>query len=99
MITSTRLSFRTVPKNSSTKNTAPLPTAATKKLPTPQQMPTMMDQKRYMVSRESLMAVRKRTMDRAPTMPRDRAMLLPMTIITVPVSTAKMTRLTLNFRL
>ena len=62
-------------------------------------MPTMMAQNRYMVSRESLIAVRNRTMDRAPTMPRERAMLLPMTIITVPVSTASITRLTLNLRL
>ena len=29
------------------------------------------------------MAVRKQTMDRAPTMPRERARLLPMTVITV----------------
>ena len=58
-----------------------------------------MDQKIYTVSRESLMAVRNRTMDRAPTMPSDRAMLLPMTVITVPVSTARITRKALNFRL
>ena len=52
-----------------------------------------------MVSRESLMAVRNRTMDSAPTMPRDRAMLLPMTIITVVVMTVRATSETLNLAL
>ena len=56
----------------------------------------MMAQKMYAVSRESLMAVRKRTMDSAPTMPRERAMLLPMTVITVAVRTVSVTRETLN---
>lgn len=45
------------------------------------------------------MAVRKRTMDSAPTIPRDSAMLLPMTVMTVPVSTARMTSEALNLRL
>ena len=45
------------------------------------------------------MAVRKRTMDKAPTIPRERAMLLPMTVMTVPVSTVKITSEALNLRL
>ena len=76
-----------------------LPTAATQKSPAPQQIPTTIVQKMYTVSRESLMAVRKRTMDKAPTMPRDRAMLFPMTIMTVVVMTARATRETLNLAL
>ena len=74
----------------------PMPTAAIN-CPTPQQIPQMMAQKIYVVSRASLMAVRKRTMDRAPTMPSDNAMLLPITVITVPVRTVKVMRLMLNF--
>ena len=45
------------------------------------------------------MAVRKRTMDSAPTMPRERAMLLPMTVITVAVRMVSVTKETLNLRL
>ena len=45
------------------------------------------------------MAVRKRTMESAPTMPRDSAMLLPMTIITVVVMTVSAARETLNLAL
>ena len=45
------------------------------------------------------MAVRKRTMDNAPTMPRDRAMLLPITTITDVVMMVSATRDTLNFLL
>ena len=41
-MTRMRLSFFTAPNSSSTRNTALLPAAATKKLPTPQQMPTIM---------------------------------------------------------
>ena len=43
--------------------------------PTPQMMPTVMDQNRNMRSIGSLMAVRKRTMESAPTMPSDTTML------------------------
>jgi len=39
--------------------------------PAPQIMPTLIDQKRNIRSIGSLIAVRKRTMDSAPTMPRD----------------------------
>ena len=59
--------------------------AATKKLPTPQQMPTIMVQKRYRVSRESLIAVRNRTIDSAPTIPSDRTTLLVTARITIEV--------------
>ena len=50
-------------------------------------------------SRESLMAVRKRTMDRAPTIPRERAMLLPSTTITDVVISVRASSDTLNFLL
>ena len=46
-----------------------------------------------------MIAVRKRTMDRAPTMPSDSAMLLTMTAMTVVVSTVRVIRLMLNFLL
>ena len=65
----------------------------------PQQMPAMMAQKIYAVSRESLIAVRKRTMDSAPTMPSDRATLLPITAITTVVSSVSITSETANFLL
>jgi len=39
--------------------------------PTPTIIPAVIDQKRYTRSRGSLTTVLKRTMDRAPTMPRD----------------------------
>lgn len=60
-------------------------------------MPQMMAQNTYVVSRASLSAVRKRTMDRAPTIPSDSAMLFEMTVMTEAVSTVSTTRLTLNF--
>ena len=44
-------------------------------IPTPQMMPTAMDQNRNIKSIGSLMAVRNRTIDNAPTMPRDTTML------------------------
>ena len=97
MTSRVRTSLRTRPKTSRTTNTATLPMAAAMNCPTPQQMPQMMAQKMYVVSRASLMAVRKRTMDRAPTMPRDSAMLFPMTVMTVAVSTVSVIRLMLNF--
>jgi transcription-repair coupling factor (superfamily II helicase) len=76
-----------------------MPDEETKKSLTPQQMPTMIAQKMYMVSRASLIAVRKRTIESAPTIPSDSAKLLPMTVITVPVRTVRTTRETLNFLL
>ena len=45
-------------------------------------MPMVSDQNMYAVSRGSLTAVRKRTMERAPTIPMDRAMLLLIHITT-----------------
>ncbi|MEI2803957.1 MAG: hypothetical protein V9E84_10195 [Trichococcus flocculiformis] len=43
--------------------------------PAPRMMPTLIDQKRKTKSSGSLMAVRKRTMERAPTIPRERTTL------------------------
>ena len=43
--------------------------------PAPRMMPTLIDQKRKTRSSGSLMAVRKRTMERAPTIPRERTTL------------------------
>ena len=45
------------------------------------------------------MEVRKRMMDRAPTMPRDSAILLPITVMTVAVRMVRVSRVMLNFRL
>ena len=59
----------------------------------------MMVQKMYVVSRLSLMDVRKRTMDRAPTMPKDRATLLPMTVMTIVVRMVRVNRVMLNLML
>ena len=44
----------------------------------PKEMPTAMDQNIYTVSIGSFTAVRKRTIDNAPTMPKDNAKLLVM---------------------
>ena len=52
-------------------------------------MPAAMDQNRKAMSMGSLMAVRNRTMDRAPTMPRERTMLLV---------TARMSRVVMRVR-
>ena len=51
-----------------------LPKTASGMRPAASTMPAAMAQKRKAMSNGSLMAVRKRTMDRAPTMPRDRTM-------------------------
>ena len=48
-----------------------LPNTARGIMPAARTMPAAMAQKRKAMSRGSLMAVRKRTMDRAPTMPRE----------------------------
>ena len=45
------------------------------KLREPTHKPSVMAKKRKMVSLESLIAVRKRTMDRAPTIPREMTIL------------------------
>ena len=49
---------------------AALPNTARGISPAARTMPAAMDQKRNAISRGSLIAVRKRTMDSAPTMPR-----------------------------
>ena len=72
---------------------------ATMKSPTPQQIPMMMVQKMYVVSRLSLMEVRNRTMDSAPTMPRDNATLFPITVITMVVRMVSVSRVMLNLAL
>ena len=51
-----------------------LPNTASGMSPAASTMPAAMAQKRKAMSKGSLMAVRKRTMDRAPTMPRDSTM-------------------------
>ena len=51
------------------------PITASGSRPAPTTMPTARDQKRKTISTGSLMAVRKRMMERAPTMPRDRTTL------------------------
>ena len=53
-----------------------LPNTARGIRPAASTMPTAMDQNRKAMSIGSLMAVRKRTMDRAPTMPSDSTTLL-----------------------
>ena len=52
-----------------------LPMTASGIIPAARMMPAAIDQNRKAMSRGSLMAVRKRTMDRAPTMPRERTTL------------------------
>ena len=58
--------------------TMPMKSVETKeslKLREPTHKPSVMAKKRKMVSLESLIAVRKRTMDRAPTIPREMTIL------------------------
>ncbi len=50
---------------------ATLPITASGIIPAARTMPTAIDQNRNAMSSGSLMAVRKRTMDSAPTIPRD----------------------------
>ena len=63
-------------------------------MPAARTMPTAMDQNRNAMSKGSLMAVRKRTMDRAPTIPRDRTTLLVTARITTVVIMVRATRVT-----
>ena len=51
------------------------------------------------VSLESLIAVLKRTIDKAPTIPSDKAILFPITVITTVVNIVNITNETLNFLL
>ena len=62
------------------------PMTASGIMPAPMTMPTASDQNRNTISTGSLMAVRKRTMDSAPTMPRDRTTLLVTAIMTSVVT-------------
>ena len=59
---------------------------------TPQAMPVTRAKKTKLMSQELRRRVRKRTMARAPTREKARAMLLPMTIITMAATIAKRTR-------
>ena len=71
-----------------------LPITARGISPAASTMPAAMDQKRKAISRGSLMAVRKRTMDSAPTMPRDSTTLLVtarMTMVVIIVSATRVT--------
>ena len=54
-------------------------------------------QNRKAMSRGSLTAVRKRMMDKLPTMPRLSARLVPMTIMTMVVISATSTKVMLKF--
>lgn len=63
-------------------------------IPAASTMPTAMAQKRKAMSRGSLMAVRKRTMDKAPTMPRERTTLevtASMTTVVIMVRASRVT--------
>ena len=71
-----------------------LPRTARGIIPAASTMPTAMAQKRKAMSRGSLMAVRKRTMDRAPTMPRESTTLLVTARITTVVIIVRATRVT-----
>ena len=63
-------------------------------MPAARTMPTAMDQKRKAMSNGSLMAVRNRTMDRAPTMPRESTTLLVTARITRVEIMVRATRVT-----
>ena len=52
-----------------------LPTTASRNMPAPMTMPAASAQNRNTISKGSLMAARKRTMESAPTMPRERTTL------------------------
>ena len=71
-----------------------LPITARGIMPAAKTIPTAMDQKRNTMSSGSLIAVRKRTMDRAPTMPRESTTLLVTARITTVVIMAMAIRAT-----
>ena len=62
-----------------------LPTIARGIIPAARTIPTAIDQKRNAMSRGSFMAVRKRTIDKAPTIPSERTTLLVTARITTVV--------------
>ena len=71
-----------------------LPKTASGIIPAASTIPTAMDQKRKAMSRGSLIAVRKRTMDSAPTMPRERMTLEVTARITTVVIIVSVTSVT-----
>ena len=71
-----------------------LPNTARGMRPAASTMPTAIDQNKKAMSMGSLIAVRKRTMDRAPTMPRDSTMLLTTVIISSVVMSERATSVT-----
>ena len=71
-----------------------LPSTARTMSPAASTMPTAMDQNRKAISRGSLMAARKRTMESAPTMPSESTTLLVtarMTTVVIIVSATSVT--------
>ena len=62
-----------------------LPTTAKGIMPAASTIPTAIDQKRNAISRGSLIAVRNRTIESAPTIPRERTTLLVTARITTVV--------------
>ena len=71
-----------------------LPMTASGIMPAARTIPTAMDQNRNAMSSGSLIAVRKRTMDNAPTMPRDNTTLevtARMTTVVIIVSATSVT--------
>ena len=61
-------------------------------IPAPMTIPTARDQKRKTISTGSLIAVRKRTIERAPTIPRDNTTFDVTAIITSVVTSERPTR-------
>ena len=71
-----------------------LPNTANGIMPAARTMPTAMDQNKKAISKGSLMAVRKRTMDKAPTMPSDSTTLEVTAKITTVVIIVRATKVT-----
>ena len=67
-------------------------------MPAPVVMPVVMDQNRYNRSIGSLTAVRKRTIDSAPTMPNEMTTLVLMASVTIQVKTDIPTSVTAKLR-
>ena len=71
---------------------------ASRYMPAPVVIPVVMDQNRYNRSIGSLTAVRKRTIDSAPTMPNEMTTLVLMASVTMQVSTDIPTSVTAKLR-
>ena len=67
-------------------------------IPAPAVIPVVIDQNRYNRSSGSLTAVRKRTIDNAPTIPREMTTLVLMASVTMQVSTHIPTSVTAKLR-